>query len=448
MASTIDSTLACAVSSFPVVYLGLPLSVRKTPSSSLLPLVDKIMRKLATWKAALLTRGERLALVRHVLSAMPVHILMAIVINPSILKKIMRIIRDFLWHGRRDARSGSCLVSWPRVCRPIEFGGLGVRDLYLTGISLRCRWLWLKATDPARPWHQLQLPMDEVTSRFFRASTSWHLGDGKTCLFWSDHWLDGQAVSEIAPGLFSLVPSRRKRRTVVCEGLEQHAWIRDIHGTLGIPEALEYIHLWRKLQGVALTTTPDKISWRWTSNGIYSAKSCYHALFHGSTTPPSWKLLWRSWAPLNTKFFLWLASLDRCWTAERRARHGLTLDAACVLCHQETESIDHLLAGCVFARVTWHEILAWCRLITPPMDGATTFFAWWALASATSPSGLHKGLNSIVALTAWAIWKHRNAAIFDGVQPSTDDLVVSIQDDARLWAKAGAKGLASIIPVT
>ena len=92
---------------------------------------------------------------RHVLSAMPVHILMAIAINPTILKKIMWIIRDFLWHGRRDARLGSCLVGWPRVCRPIEFDGLGVRDLHLTGISLRCRWLWLKATDPSWPWHHL-----------------------------------------------------------------------------------------------------------------------------------------------------------------------------------------------------------------------------------------------------------------------------------------------------
>ena len=82
------------------------------------------------------------------------------------------------------------------------------------------------------------------------------------------------------------------------------------------------------------------------------------------------------------------------------------------------------------------------------MDVATTFFAWWALASATSPSGLRKGLNSIVTLTVWAIWKHRNAVIFDGLHPSTDDLVLSIQDDARLWDKAGAKGLAAIIAVT
>ena len=70
------------------------------------------MRKWATWKAALLNRGERLALVRQVLSAMPVHLLLAVAISPPpILKKANHILRDFLWHRRMDARGGSCLVS-------------------------------------------------------------------------------------------------------------------------------------------------------------------------------------------------------------------------------------------------------------------------------------------------------------------------------------------------
>ena len=82
------------------------------------------------------------------------------------------------------------------------------------------------------------------------------------------------------------------------------------------------------------------------------------------------------------------------------------------------------------------------------MDSATVYFAWWSMVVEDSPSCLQKGLNSIVGLTAWAIWKHRDAVIFEGRHPSTDDLVLSVKDDARLWANAGAKGLAVIIPVT
>ncbi|XP_073357774.1 uncharacterized protein [Aegilops tauschii subsp. strangulata] len=298
IATAIASTIGCAVTAFPIVYLGFPLSIRKTPSSALLPLVDKLARKLATW-------------MRHVLSAMPVHILMAIAICPKILKKIMRIIRDFFWHGRRDASSGCCLVNWQRVCRPVEIGGLGVRDLHLTGISLHCRWLWLKATDPSRPWHHLQLPRDDDPCRFFRASTSWHLGDGRTCRFWSDHWLDGQAIPEIAPALTSLIPRRRRRRTLLCEGLTNNAWIGDIHGTLGPLAVVEYVNLWRKLQQFSLTNQPDRIAWKWTTNGLYSASFCYRALFHGSTPPHAGNYYGGAGLPSTTKISSgWPTSTD------------------------------------------------------------------------------------------------------------------------------------------
>uniref|UniRef100_A0A453KNY5 Reverse transcriptase zinc-binding domain-containing protein n=1 Tax=Aegilops tauschii subsp. strangulata TaxID=200361 RepID=A0A453KNY5_AEGTS len=62
-------------------------------------------------------------------------------------------------------------------------------------------------------------------------------------------------------------------------------------------------------------------------------------------------------APLNVKFFLWLASQNRCWTADRLARRGLPHPAACQFCDQDDETLHHILAGCVFARITWHEVL-------------------------------------------------------------------------------------------
>ena len=140
----VGATLHCSISAFPIQYLGLPLSTRKVPTSALLPLVEKMAKRLGTWQACLLSRGERLALVRHVLSAMPVHPLLAMALSPSILKLVNRLIRDFLWHGRKEALSGNCLVNWQKVCRPLELGSLGVRDLQRTGISLQARWLWLR----------------------------------------------------------------------------------------------------------------------------------------------------------------------------------------------------------------------------------------------------------------------------------------------------------------
>uniref|UniRef100_A0A453I9A2 Reverse transcriptase zinc-binding domain-containing protein n=1 Tax=Aegilops tauschii subsp. strangulata TaxID=200361 RepID=A0A453I9A2_AEGTS len=86
-------------------------------------------------------------------------------------------------------------------CRPLALGGLGIRDLHRTGVALRTRWLWLQRTDPDRSWKHLHLPTDHEASVLFRASTTWTIGNGNTCKFWQDHWLNGRSIPEIAPTL-------------------------------------------------------------------------------------------------------------------------------------------------------------------------------------------------------------------------------------------------------
>jgi hypothetical protein len=66
----------------------------------------------------------------------------------------------------------------------------------------------------------------------------------------------------------------------------------------------------------------------------------------GSTFSPHHSSIWECWSPLECKVFAWLVSLDRCWTAERRMRHGLSYDDTCALCDQEIDSISHLLVQC------------------------------------------------------------------------------------------------------
>jgi hypothetical protein len=141
--------------------------------------------------------------------------------------------------------------------------------------------------------------------------------------------------------------------------------------------------LWQKIQSTTLSTQPDQLVWKWTNSGTYTASSCYLSTFHGSTTCFSWKLIWKTWAPPKVKFFHWLANLDRCWTAERLARHGLPHHSRCLLCDQEPESMRHLLLECPFTRQVWHEILAWLRMTARPPDGELTLMEWWHKQSTT-----------------------------------------------------------------
>lgn len=103
------------------------------------------------------------------------------------------------------------------------------------------------------------------------------------------------------------------------------------------------------MANIQLTDQPDKVIWRWTADGAYSAKSAYRMLHAGSTPFLGHKLIWKTWVPLRIKIFLWLAFKHRHWTRGRRTRRGLEARELCYLCDQGPETIDHILASCPFS---------------------------------------------------------------------------------------------------
>ena len=71
---------------------------------------------------------------------------------------------------------------------------------------------------------------------------------------------------------------------------------------------------------------------------------------------------------------------------------------------------------------------------------------WWSLVLRTTPRRLWKGTSSLIMLTAWWIWKHRNAAIFDNARTSIPSPLSTIKAEAQVWANAGARGLRQLLP--
>ena len=447
--TVVQAHLPCEVQNFPCKYLGLPLSIRKLSRAQLQPIIDKIAEKLPGWKADLLNRAGRAILVQHVLTAMLIYVATALELPPWCLRAIDKIRRNFLWRGRKEANGGHCLLAWPKVCMPKELGGLGILDLQRFSWALRVRWLWLGKTEPARPWSSLPVPVHSCAKSLFAIAIHTEVGNGENTKFWTDRWLNGCSIEVLAPHLFACVPKRRANRRTVKEALSNNVWLGDIQGHYSVAVLSEYLNVWDLIQEVVLQHDVEDVhKWRFEASGQFSTKSAYEALFIGSVYFAVGKLIWGTWAPKKCKFFMWLVAHNRCWTADRLARRGLSHPDHCPLCEQEEETINHLLSACVFARQFWHRFLG-CfgfQAVTP-LPNDLDFFMWWQQAGDRISAGVLQGFNTLVVLGAWSIWRTRNDTVFDRIAPSVDRALLLARDEAELWMLAGAKGLSAVVAV-
>ncbi|CAO2047510.1 unnamed protein product [Urochloa humidicola] len=363
-----------------------------------------------------------------------------------VIEELDAIRRNFLWSGKDKATRGRNAAAWPTVCRPTSRGGLGITDLRLSGIALRTRWLWLQKTGADRAWSALDIKVDPEVRAFFDASVTIQVGNGHRTLFWLDKWIDGRSVQHLAPNLFALVNLRRQRSTTVAQGLPNRRWTQDIQGGLSVQATLEYIQLWHRLANERLNQQQDDIyRWRWTADGKYTAASAYLKLQEGNIGLQGAKRIWKSWAPPRVKFFMWLATKGRLWTADRRRRHNLDAHDTCLLCEQEPETSEHILVACPYTKELWWSALTAlgraCAFPPEPLSPQD----WWNHIRRLQPLEKRKGTDTLAMLLFWSTWKERNRRLFDGRRCQVQELLFTIRQEGHLWVQAGAKHLGDLV---
>jgi len=213
-------------------------------------------------------------------------------------------------------------------------------------------------------------------------------------------------------------------------------------GSLSWTGIREFLQLWDCLLNINLTDQEDCHTWRLDASRSYSSKSSYKAFFFGAVTFEPWQRIWKTWAPSKCKMFLWLAIQNRCWRADRLAKRGLYHPEKCPLCDQEEETILHLLTTCVIARQVWFKLLNPFNLADlVPQINERSFADWWRETISKVSEQHRKGVNTLITLGAWSIWKHRNACVFEGISPSVSTIWRELKTEHSLWCMAGAKKL-------
>lgn len=161
--------------------------------------------------------------------------------------------------------------------------------------------------------------------------------------------------------------------------------------------------------------------------------------FTGSTNFALYKCLWRTWAPLRAKVFLWLTIMGRCCTADRLAHHGLQRPEHCPFCDQE-EDIQHILLHvCSPGKSGLEYYMPSACHVSP--DQGDDLQQWWIDQKRRVPREKKGGLNPLIILVAWTLWKHMNQCTFDHARPTTTTVAKKIVEEATMWKMDGARKL-------
>ena len=158
-----------------------------------------------------------------------------------------------------------------------------------------------------------------------------------------------------SPNLCASVQPRLKTNHTVAETNVRGLWIEDVGSDLS-PEALqEFISVWTRLLFFEPTAgIRDMLCWSWKKKGIFSTRSAYRAFFAGLADVLTAKAIWSLRA---------FAAQNRCWTSDRLAQHCLPHHQACPFCDQHSETLGHMLLGCVYTCAIWHRVFSvWSRV--------------------------------------------------------------------------------------
>ncbi|KAJ9561560.1 hypothetical protein OSB04_006720 [Centaurea solstitialis] len=372
--STKDAILACLpfrMGTFPIRYLGVPLSPVFLKVADYGGLVSRVKQRVQNWKMKNLSFGGRKQLIISVLQSIQLYWMAIYVFPSSVVHELEGILRAFLW-AQGGVVQGKCRIAWSDVCRPKDCGGLGFKRLSIWNRALIAKNIWDILVARPTLWVTWLRGLNVHAANFWviRKSNAWSwvlrkmrelrdvlrphikviIGDGRSTHAWEDTWLD-------CGPLVSLITYRRihsqgfnASTTVrdfidICDGSWPPDWVNRIPNLLSQPLPLVE-------DGVAdvlrLPTQDRLILWK--------------------QEPPDWK---------------------------------------CSLCGVVMDSHQHLFFECTYSSNVWLQVKDAIGWRDAPQ-------IWDEIMGALSgPTPPKKFIHKIgLAATMYMIWKERNRRLF------------------------------------
>jgi hypothetical protein len=366
------------ITALPMKYLGLPLGARFKSKEIWNPILEKMEKCLAGWKRLYLSKGGRITLIKSTLSSLPTYFLSLFPILTSIAHRIEKIQRDFLWGGLGDEFKYH-LVNWHQICRPIQEGGLGVKQMVDFNNALLGKWHWRFANEKTALWREVIVSKygsrkggwssiegrgghgvglwKHIQSGWpgFAKYVSFVIGDGTLVRFWMDRWCEEGVLHRLFPAIYNIA---QDQQAAVSEYLSWHqedmVWSVKLGRSLQDWEMEEFMALMEFLYNQNVKRAEkDSIRWNHTKSGKFEVRSFYRLIRGRSSIQFPWKNVWQTRIPSKVAFFLWLAALGKNLTIDNLRRRQNYVVEWCFMCKRGSETGEHLFLHCEYVRELW-----------------------------------------------------------------------------------------------
>ena len=312
-------------------YLGLPECFSGSKRQLLSFIRSKLHGRLNGWFAKALSQGGKEILLKSVCLSLPIYAMSCFHLPKDTCARLVSAMTEFWWSSGSNKRK-IAWVSWQKVCKSKNEGGLGFKDLEMFNQSLLGKQAYRIWSSPD------SLVARVLKHRYFkncsfmesnlgsRPSFAWRsilhgrevlkqglvqsIGDGSSTNVWWDKWI----IDKIPR-----CPNYRENSvvdlTLKVEDLFDHhtgTWNENLLRQTFSPTDVEIIlKTWKS------PNRPDKLIWAYTKDGKYTSKSGYKFLEIAAAslnfTEPAvsalekklWSELWKTKTSPKLRHFLW-----------------------------------------------------------------------------------------------------------------------------------------------
>lgn len=86
------------------------------------------------------------------LSVLPAYFMSCIKHPQCVIDEIEMLSRSFFWEGKSYSNGSDCLVAGEFVCRSVEEGGLGIKNMQIQSTCLLTKFVQRILMEPSSPW--------------------------------------------------------------------------------------------------------------------------------------------------------------------------------------------------------------------------------------------------------------------------------------------------------